>query len=229
MALHLQRAVDHLKKGLLSLCAIVEENVHNAVKALDEGDETLAQKVISTDIEIDHMEIQLEEEGLQILALHQPVAIDLRFIVAVLKINADLERIGDMAVNIAEHAAFLATQDAIDVPLDFSGMMEKTKAMLRKSLDALVRLDCRLAREVCAEDDDVDAMNREMYDQVRESLMAHPNHFGCLIHLLQAARHLERIADHATNIAQDVVYMVEGEIVRHRPEDYEHLAEQERN
>jgi len=221
MALHLEREIGKLKKDLLSLCAIVEENVLNAVRALEERDEDLARKVIATDLEIDHMEVDLEEEGLKILALHQPVAIDLRFIVAVLKIDNSLERIGDLAVNIAEHAAFLAGQDTVEVPLDFYGMLDKTKEMLRKGLDALFNLDCELARDVCAADDEVDAMNREMYEQVLASMQRQPEHVHYLIHFLQASRHLERIADHATNIAEDVVYMVKGEIVRHRAEEYE--------
>jgi len=229
MALHMQRAIDKLKKGILSLCAIVEGNVLNAVKALENRDSELAKAVIEADLEIDQMEVELEEEGLKILALHQPVAIDLRFIVAVLKMNNDLERIGDLAVNVAEHAIFLATQNVIDIPLDFPGMVDQAKAMLQKSLDALVNMDCQLAREICAADDEVDAIHRQMYGEVKEGIQKNPDHFDCLIHLLQASRHLERIADHATNIAEDVVYMVEGEIVRHRTEDYRALSSEQKN
>lgn len=224
MALHLTREIAKLKKGILSLCALVEENVLTAVTALEKRDEELAKQVIANDLEIDQAEVELEEEALKTLALHQPVAIDLRFIVAVLKINSDLERIGDLAVNIAEHAAFLATQTVMDIPLDFPGMVEKTKAMLGKSLDALVGMDCRLARQVCASDDEVDAINREMYVEVCEGIRKHPDQLGCLLHLLQASRHLERIADHATNIAEDVIYMVEGDIIRHRTEQFRPLS-----
>jgi phosphate transport system protein len=158
------------------------------------------------------------------LALHQPVAIDLRFIVSVIKINNELERIGDLAVNIAERAAFLATQRKLDILFDFPGMAEKAQSMVKKSLDALVNLDSRLAWEVCASDDEVDEMNRHMYIQIQDSIKKHTNRLECLIHLLSTSRHLERVADSATNIAEDVVYMIEGEIVRHRPETFQALV-----
>lgn len=220
MSEHLQREIRQMKKAILEIGAVVEESLYKAVKALQERDENLAKSVIDNDVEIDHMEVDMEEECLKVLALHQPVASDLRLIVSVLKINSDLERIGDLAVNIAERAAFLATQSPIDVPLDFPLMAEKTKAMLRKSLDALVNGDSRLAHEVCAADDEVDAMNRQMYMQIQDAIRRHPDRVESLIHLLSVSRHLERVADHATNIAEDVIYMNDGEIVRHRTEDY---------
>ncbi len=220
MAKHLQRELDKLKRQILSLSAMVEENVRNAVRSLENRDAQLAARVIEADLEVDYAEVDVEEECLKILALHQPVAIDLRFIVAVLKINSDLERIGDLAVNIAERAQFIATHDRVDTPFDFAAMADKARTMVRKSLDSLVGLDPGLAREVCGMDDEVDAMNREMYGQVRDSIQRHPHQLECLTHLLSVSRHLERIADHATNIAEDVIYMTEGEIVRHRPEQY---------
>ena len=220
MTVHLDREIAKLKKILLSLCGLVEERFLQAVKSIKERDATLAKKVIETDIEIDRMEVDVEEECLKILALHQPVAIDLRFIITALKLNNDLERIGDLAVNIAERSEFLATQYKIDIPFDFEAMAEKTQSMLSKSLDALVNLDCDLAHEVCVADDEVDAINREMYNQVKASIQSHPERLQSLIHLLSVSRHLERIADHATNIAEDVIYMVEGKIVRHKTENY---------
>lgn len=212
--------IEKLKKKILALSAIVEESVHRAVASIQRRDEKLARKVIESDIEIDHMEVDVEEECLKILALHQPVATDLRFVVAVLKINNDLERIADLSVNIAEQAAYLATQPKVDIPFDFPGMSEKAQRMLRQSLDALVNDDTTLARKVLAADDEVDAINRHMYDQVKDGIRRHPENLDCLIHLLSVSRHLERIADHATNIAEDVIYMAEGEIVRHRAEEY---------
>lgn len=220
MTVHMKREINKLKRELLSLCKVVEESFRQAVKSIQKRDAELAKKVIEADIKIDHMEVDVEEECLKILALHQPVAIDLRFIITALKLNNDLERIGDLAVNIAEHSEFLATQYKIDIPFDFEAMAEKTQSMLRKSLDALVNLDCDLAHEVCAADDEVDALNQEMYNQVKASIQSHPERLQSLIHLLSVSRHLERIADHATNIAEDVIYMVEGKIVRHRAEDY---------
>ena len=220
MTVHLERELDRLKKKILALGAIVEERVRMAIKAMETRDRELAKKVIEADDEIDQIEVDVEEGCLKILALYQPVAIDLRFIVAVIKINNDLERIGDIAVNIAERAAFLATQGKLDIPFDFAGMAEKTQAMLKKSLDALVNMDSNLAWEVGAADDEVDAINRDMYLQVQDGIRKNIDRMECLIHLLQTSRHLERIADHATNIAEDVIYMINGEIVRHHAEDY---------
>ena len=220
MAVHMKREIGKLKKMLLSLCRVVEERLKQAVRSIKERNANLARKVIEADMEIDHIEVDVEEECLKILALYQPVAVDLRFIVTALKINNDLERIGDLAVNIAEHSQFLAAQPRIDVPFDFDAMAEKTQSMLRRSLDALVNMDRKLAHEVCAADDEVDAMNRQMYQILQDGIRANPTQMESLIHLLSASRHLERIADHATNIAEDVIYMVEGEIVRHRTEEY---------
>ena len=220
MTVHMVREINNLKKLILALGAHVEQNVHLAVQSLDTRDSQLARKIINADHTIDNQEVALEEECLTLLALYQPVAIDLRFVVAVLKINSDLERISDLAVNIAERALFLNEREKINIPFDFQGMVGKTKVMLRKSLDALVAMDTHLAHEVCASDDEVDAINREMYTQVQDGIRREPAHIESLIHYLSTARHLERIADHATNIAEDVIYMVDGEIVRHRTEDY---------
>lgn len=220
MSVHMKREIDKLKSKLLSLCRVVEESFLQAVKSIKEQNANLAKKVIKADIKIDHMEVDVEEECLKILALYQPVAIDLRFIITALKMNNDLERIGDLAVNIAERSQFLADQPKIDVPFDFDRMAEKTQLMLRKSLDALVNMDCKLAHEVCAADDEVDTINRKMYNQVKDGIRSHPEWLESLIHLLSVSRDLERIADHTTNIAEDVIYMVKGEVVRHRTEDY---------
>ena len=220
MAKHLQREIENLKKKILSLGARVESAVHEAIRSIQKRDTVLARKIIEEDIQIDHAEVEVEEEGLKILALHQPVAIDLRFIVAVLKINNDLERIGDLAVNIAERSSFLASQPVVSLSFDFAEMSEKTEAMLNRSLDALVNLNPELAHKVCADDDVIDTMNREVYLCVQETIGAHPEQIASLIHLLSVSRHLERIADHATNIAEDVIYMIDGQIVRHKTEDY---------
>jgi len=220
MAKHLQRENDNLKKKILTLGTIIEDAVRQATLAVERRDADLAQKIIDNDVKVDHMEVEIEEDCLKILALHQPVAIDLRFIIAVLKINNDLERIGDLAVNIAERALFVATQPETNISLDFSGMAKKAKIMLKGSLDALVELDSNIARKVCADDDEVDAINRDMYIKVQDSMRQRPDQIKLLIHLLSISRHLERIADHATNIAEDVIYMIEGEIVRHYPEKY---------
>lgn len=220
MAKHLQREIENLKKKLLSVGARIENIVLQATTALEERDADSAQKVIDDDIEIDRLEVEVEEDCLKILALHQPVAIDLRFIVAVLKINNDLERIGDLAVNIAERAAFLSGQPKADISFDFPEMARQARFMLKRSLDALVNLDSELAHKVCVDDDAIDTMNRQMYLKIQDAILKNPEQISSFVHLLSASRHLERIADHATNIAEDVIYMVDGRIIRHRAEEY---------
>jgi phosphate transport system protein len=218
MTTHLQREIDGLKKKILHMGAQVEEAVRKAVDALITRDPKTAEEVIASDEAMDNLEVEIEEECLKILALHQPVAIDLRYVIAVLKINNDLERIGDLAVNIAERAVYLSTHAPIDLPLDFRGMVEITQRMLKQSLDSLVNLDPHLARIVRASDEEVDAANSHMYVLIEDYMLKHPDRIAESLHLLSATRHLERMADQATNIAEDVIYMVEGEIVRHQPE-----------
>jgi phosphate transport system protein len=220
MSVRLHHEMNQLKKSILTLGAAVEEALYLAVKALQERDEKTALKVIETDQEIDNMEVELEEECLKLLALHQPVATDLRFIVAVLKINNDLERIGDLAVNIAERARFLAVQPPVNVQLDFPAMADAVQIMVKKSLDALVNMDTGMACEVIEADDQVDNMNRDMYRQIQDAITKDPKQLESLIHLLSTSRHLERIADQTTNIAEDVIYMIDGKIVRHKTENY---------
>jgi len=221
----MKREIDRLKQMLMSLCKVVEDSLRQAVKSIKDRDVELARRVIETDVEIDQMEVDVEEECLKILALYQPVAIDLRFIITALKINNDLERIGDLAVNLAERSVFLAAQEKVDIVLDLDAMTAKTESMLRKSLEALVNMDSKLAYEVCAADDEVDEMNHQMYLEVQDRIRANPDRTQPLIHILSAARHLERVADHATNIAEDVIYMIEGRIVRHKAEDYKSADE----
>lgn len=215
MSLHLLRAINKLKKMILNLSVLVEKDVHRAVKAIISRDSALAQRVIDNDAKIDQIEVDVEEECLKVLALHQPVARDLRFIISVLKINNDLERIGDLAVNMAETAQFLITQRKTDPPFDLSGMAEKVKDMLRKSLEALVKLNILRAKNVIKADEAVDELHRGTYNIVKKSICEDPKNAEMYIYLMSASRYLERMADLATNIAEDVIYMVDGEIVRH--------------
>jgi phosphate transport system protein len=214
------RALNKLKKMLLDLSGMVEKDVNRAVNALISGDGTLAQRVIQNDEKIDEMEVDIEEECLKILALHQPLASDLRYIVSVLKINNDLERIGDLAVNIAETAQFLLTQRKIDPPFNFSGMADRVKDMLRKGLDALVKQNVLRAKNVIKSDEAVDEMHRGTYPIIKDRILEDPENADSYIYLLSASRYLERIADLATNIAEDVIYMVDGEIVRHIHDEF---------
>lgn len=218
MTTHLTRALEILKCKTFTLVAMVEDNLSDAVKTIQNRDENKAVEVINKDTEIDDEEVSVEEECLKILALHQPVAIDLRFIIAVLKLNSDLERIGDLAVNIAERSIYISKQPMVPIAFDFDDMAEKVIGMLRKSIDALINTDEELAVKVCESDDEVDEINRDVYKMVKEKIIKHPEHLDALINLLSVSRHLERIADHATNIAEDVIYLVKGDIVRHTPD-----------
>ena len=194
---------------------MVEERVRMASKSIESIDIDIADKIIKTDYEIDEMEVEVEEECLKILALHQPVAVDLRFLIAVIKINNDLERIGDEAVNIAERVVTIAKEKKLEFTYDYASMVEKTEFMLEKSLDALVNLDLDLALKVCVFDDEVDNIQSNAYSKIKQAMSKHPDQVRYLINLLLISRHLERIADHATNIAEEVIYLIEGEIVRH--------------
>jgi phosphate transport system protein len=212
---HLAPAFRRLKKALFTLSAAVEENLHLAVKAVCEGDASLVDQVRARDLEIDLMEVDLEEECLKIMALYQPVAIDLRFVASVLKINNDLERIGDLAENIVKHAASVSAKDHVDSASRLPRIAGMAQGMLRKSLDAVVGMDTKLAREVLAADDDVDALYHELIGLLRQRVREDGTKLDEMLPLMLVSKHIERIADLATNIAEDAIYMVDGEIVRH--------------
>ncbi len=220
MKRHLERELDKLRKKILTLGAMVEGSIEKALLSLTRHDAKLAREVIESDHEIDHFEVEIEEDCLKILALYQPAAIDLRYVVGILKMNNDLERMGDLAVNIAERAAYLADKKGTKLFLDFTKMGEKTIAMVKKALDSLIKMDAKMAVEVCAADDEIDDINRELLFLIQDHIEQNPQEVKLLIHLLLVSRHLERIADKATNIAEDVIYMTEGTIIRHRAEDY---------
>lgn len=225
MAAHFIRELDQLKKMILALAALVEDNLRLAMKSVVERDRALAIQVIEGDHEIDRHEVAVEEECLKILALYQPVAHDLRFIVAMLKINHDLERIGDLAVNIGERAHTLSQQPPVQRDFDLRRLADKAQSMVARSLDALINRDVALAREIWLSDDDADRLNREILTAVEEEIQKHPDQLGSLMAYTSVSRTLERIADHATNIAKDVLYMIEGDIVRHRSRQYRERLE----
>lgn len=216
MPLFLQRQIITLKKMLMNLGASCEEQVRSSIQAVVTRDVVLARKVIEGDKKIDLLEIDVEEECLHTLALHQPVAFDLRYVVAVLKMNNDLERIGDHAKSIAEQATFLAGQgEASEHPFDLDGMARRVEQMLRSALDAVVNIDVEVAREVRVLDDEVDIMHAGMYKRAIELIRDYPHQTEQMVHYMNVSRQLERIADHACNIAKDVLYITEGEIPRH--------------
>jgi len=215
MSAHLEKAINNLLKQLTALSARAEESVKRSFQALEENNADLARKVIMEDEIIDKQEIDIEEECLKILALHQPVAIDLRYLVAVMKINNDLERIGDLAVNISWHTLDILSEPLLKKPVDFQAMCKLTQSMLKRSLDSIVNLDANAAYAILKEDDEVDHMNAELSEEIVEEIKRNPEKASVLILYIHIARHLERIADHATNIAEDIIYLTNGEIIRH--------------
>lgn len=220
MSLHLQRDLDALKKEILQLGNLVETAINTAIQALNNRESTLADRVMVLEQEINDKEVHIEEECLKILALHQPVAVDLRFIVVVLKVNNDLERMGDFAQNIAKRAIHLARLEPIAMFQGFTSELPVlVRSMVRKSLDALVTLDVSLARAVINMDDRVDEINRRMYEEVHATIHKDVRNTDVAMNLLSTSRYMERIADLSTNIAEDVVFMVEGRVVRHADSD----------
>ncbi len=217
MSKHLQRDLENLQKELLGLAALVEEAVHKSIRALTQRDVHLAQEVIAGDPVIDEEENRVNEDCLKILALHQPVAVDLRRTAVAMMICVDLERMGDLAEEIAERAVTLAQGPFIPVPEKLDRMTDLTTLMVRQSLDAFGNLNPRQARVVWRLDDEVDRYNTEIIAELIALMQQSPEMVVPGLSLFSATRHLERIADHATNIAEDVVYLVEGEFVRHRP------------
>lgn len=216
MAKHLEKELERLKKMIYTLSARVDENLELAVKSVQDQDVDMARKVIEADEKIDELEVEVEEECLKTLALHQPVAIDLRFIIAVLKMNSDLERIGDLAADIAKNGITLSKCSKPKIPLDLHQMTYLVKAIVRKALDALVNIDPYLAREVIKDDEEINAMKAEMKDEILNAVQRESDKAEALMILLVITNRLERIGDHACNIAEDVIYMVDAEIVRHR-------------
>lgn len=208
------REVDQLKKRFMELGALVEDRVRKACTLIENRDPVLAAEIINSDWEVDEMEIDIEEECLRILALHQPVARDLRLLVAIIKINNELERIADMAVSIAMRVQTISKDPSLAFKIDYSSMSATVLSMLKMSLDALVSENADLARQVFIDDDDVDEMRNKVYKRVVQQMNIDPGHAAGLLNLYLLSRHLERIGDRATNIAEEVIYLVEGEIVR---------------
>ena len=219
MTRHIERQIDHLKEKILRVGTLVEEAISKAITALINEDIPLAQRVMASDEEIDRMEVEVEEECLKILALYQPVAADLRFVVSVLKINNDLERMGDLAKNIAKRVPQLAAGQPCQLPPEIRPMAMQAQEMVKQCLDAVVRGDPTLARQVREEDDAVDASRQRVQKMVMQGIKESPEKVESLLRINSVSKHIERIADMATNVAEDVIYMVEGDIVWHLATD----------
>ena len=215
MTKRFRKELEKIKRQILALGSMVEERVHMAVLAVEKNDADLAERIINSDYEIDEKEVEIEEECLKVLALYQPVAIDLRFLIAVIKINNDLERIGDQAVNIAERVAVTSKRDPVDFFFDYAVMGEKAETMLKMSMESLINMDDDIAFKVLTLDDEVDQIKADVYDRIKKAIGEHPDKTGYLINLFLISRHIERLADHTTNIAEEVIYLIEGEIIRH--------------
>ena len=216
MSLHLQRDVEKLKKEILKLGTMVETAINNSILALNNREMAYVDEVLKNEEFINEMEVKIEEDCLKILALHQPVAGDLRFIVVALKVNNDLERIADLAVNIAQRGRSVGDYPEFDIPDKLENMVTQATQMLRQALDAFVTLDTQQARRVIQMDNEVDQLNVEIIDELREVMKEHSHLVVPALHCFSAVRHLERIGDLATNIAEDVIYLTQGDIVRHQ-------------
>ena len=216
MPIHLLRDLERLKKELLLVGSLVEEATNKALLSLTDRRIELANEVIEGDREIDDREVQVEEECLKLLALHQPVATDLRFVIAVLKVNNDLERVGDLAGNIASRAKFFSENPDVVLPGEIHEMSGLARTMLRESLNSLIHFDTELARKVLRDDESMDERHRQIYSLVQKAMQEDTARVEAQVQILSISRYLERIADQATNIAEDVIFMTDGEVVRHR-------------
>jgi phosphate transport system protein len=215
MQRHFHEELGALKQTLLAMGGLVEDQIRRVMRALVERDDEQARDVIDRDRQVNAYENEIDEKCVELLALHQPAAVDLRFITTAMKIVTDLERIGDQAVNIAQRALELNREPQLKPYIDLPRMAEKAQAMMKESLDAFVARDAALARRVRGQDEAVDALNHQIFRELLTFMMEDPSTIPRAIRLILIARFLERVADHATNIAEMVVFLVESKIVRH--------------
>ena len=221
METHFQQELAKLKEQLLKMGGLAERAISNAIDALVRRDTPLAEKTIGEDEKINKMELVIDEWCLKLLALHQPLAADLRFITSAMRINVELERIGDLAVNIAERVLSLNQEPQLKPYIDIPRMAEITKNMVKDVLDAFVNGDADLARGVCQRDDQVDALNDQVFRELITYMLADPKTITRAVHLIIVSRYLERIADHATNVAEGVIFMVKALVIKHHADAQE--------
>jgi phosphate transport system protein len=215
MQRHFHEELETLKQTLLAMGGLVEDQIRRVVRSLVDRDSDLAQEVIERDREVNTYDVEVDEKCVELLALHQPTAGDLRFITTAMKIVTDLERIGDQAVNIAQRVVELNREPQLKPYIDIPRMADQAQRMVKESLDAFVARDTDLARQVCGEDDSVDAFKEQIFRELLTFMMEDPKTIPRAIRLILISRFLERVADHATNIAEMVIYMVESKMVRH--------------
>jgi phosphate transport system protein len=212
---HFHEELEALKQTLLAMGGLVEDQIRRAMKALLERDDAIAQEVIDRDRQVNTYDVEVDEQCVELLALNQPAAGDLRFITTAMKIVTDLERIGDQAVNIAQRVLELNREPQLKPYIDLPRMAEKAQRMVKESLDAFVARDTTLARQVCGKDAEVDALKEQIFRELLTYMMEDPRTIPRAIRVILISRFMERVADHATNIAEMVVYLVEGKMVRH--------------
>jgi len=216
MERHFDQQLGALRKNLIQMASLVETAIANAIKSLIERDSKLAQGVIKSDEDIDSLELEIDKQCVDLLALRQPLAIDLRFITSSIKITNNLERMGDLAVNIAERVIPLSQEPQLKPLIDIPRMATITQTMVKDSIDAFVNRDTELARSVYERDSTVDALNDQIFRELLTYMMQDPRNITRAVHLVLISRHLERIADHSTNIAEEIVYIVKAKVVKHR-------------
>lgn len=216
MTVHLQRDLDSLKKDIVHLGSLVQNSTQSVVEFLGTKSEQQLQDVLEYEDRINELEVDIEEHCLKVLALHQPVAIDLRFIIVIMKVNNDLERMGDQAVNISHRVKSLMDGPELPISLPIDEMTNAVQRMVSLSLEALVSQDPAIARKVVDMDDIVDDLNAQTYDLIRETIQANPSLVNSAMSMATISSNLERIGDLCTNIAEEVIFMVEGQVIRHQ-------------
>ncbi len=220
MAKHLERDLDQLKREILAVGTLVEEAIGKSLRLLADRDPALIDEILHGDATIDEREVEVEEECLKVMALHQPMAADLRFVIAVLKVNNDLERMGDLACNIAKRCRHALMRPDAPKLVDFDALGQTVLGMVHASLEALVHQDAAMAREVCRMDEEVDEVHRANYDLLKRRMREDPDVVEDAVNALTVSRSLERIADLATNVAEDIVFMVDGDVIRHQADGH---------
>jgi phosphate transport system protein len=220
MARQFDQELESLKNNLIRMASLAEIAVQKSVVSVTERNSDLAREVITDDINLNRMELSIEDQAFKLLALRQPLATDLRFIVAAMRIATELERIGDQAVNISERALELNSREPVELPIDLRVMADLALGMVRTSIEAFVLQDPKLAIQVCQRDVEVDILDDEFIQKILDTMIAESRWVTRLHHFIIIVRNLERIADLATNIAEDIVFIVEGRVIKHRCEDW---------
>ena len=218
MLRHFDRDIEHLKDLLLRMGAMVEDAISDSIRALLERDSTVAERVIALDDSIDHMELEIDQHTIELIAKMQPAAVDLRFVATAMKITPELERIADLAVDVAERAIEINSEPPLKPLIDIPRLARISQEMVRESLDAFVRRDAGLARKVIMRDDEVDALTEQSFRELLTYMLEDPHNISRAIRLTFVGKYFERMADHATNVCEMVVYLAEGKVIKHHNE-----------